>query len=437
MEKKTIGQFIAALRKASGMTQKELAEKLNVSDKAVSRWERDESAPDLSLIPVIAEIFGVTSDEILRGERAGARETTTERNSEKGRKQIANLLNKSKTKFQMYSLASIGIASAGLFAAMVFNFGFLKAHVGFFVACAFFAAAIIAEAVFYISAKSAVNIEDVEEELLVGTQGYIVKWLMGTLLGIIAMFAFCLPLFIFVDDAYWGLTADSWFFTGLVLAGIVGIAGLLVIWILSSGINGQNPFAATEKEIKRNQLKLHYVKVTAIALAITGVVHIVFCGMAAENNFFAKGTTFDNYDDFVKFMETPMSYYEHWNEGEMDDVVIMESQVTMPGDSIDDIGNEDSYITDEDLQEENVHKEQLCDKDGNVLCEYVERNQSISMIDYGKAKDGYLPITVYTNRDLDFALHIMNDVVNPICALIYVVEIAIGVHLYFKKRQLV
>ena len=41
MEKKTIGSFIAALRRANGLTQKELAEKLNVSDKAVSRWERD------------------------------------------------------------------------------------------------------------------------------------------------------------------------------------------------------------------------------------------------------------------------------------------------------------------------------------------------------------------------------------------------------------
>ena len=68
MEKKTIGQFIAILRKANGMTQKDLAEKLNVSDKAVSRWERDECAPDLSLIPVIAEIFQVTADELLTEE---------------------------------------------------------------------------------------------------------------------------------------------------------------------------------------------------------------------------------------------------------------------------------------------------------------------------------------------------------------------------------
>ena len=69
MEKKTIGGFIAALRKANGMTQKDLAERLNVSDKTISRWERDDGAPDLAAIPAIAEIFGVTCDELLRGER--------------------------------------------------------------------------------------------------------------------------------------------------------------------------------------------------------------------------------------------------------------------------------------------------------------------------------------------------------------------------------
>lgn len=67
MEQRTIGKFITALRKASGMTQRDLAERLGVSDKSVSRWERDEGAPDLSLIPVLAEIFGVTCDELLRG----------------------------------------------------------------------------------------------------------------------------------------------------------------------------------------------------------------------------------------------------------------------------------------------------------------------------------------------------------------------------------
>ena len=73
MEKKTMGSFLAALRRANGMTQKELAERLNVSDKSVSRWERDDGAPDLALIPVIAEVFGVTCDELhgLNGGRRG------------------------------------------------------------------------------------------------------------------------------------------------------------------------------------------------------------------------------------------------------------------------------------------------------------------------------------------------------------------------------
>ena len=75
MEKKTIGGFIAALRKANGMTQKDLAERLNVSDKTVSRWERDDGAPDLAVIPVIAEIFDVTCDELLRGARKSPAES--------------------------------------------------------------------------------------------------------------------------------------------------------------------------------------------------------------------------------------------------------------------------------------------------------------------------------------------------------------------------
>lgn len=82
MDRKSIGAFIAALRKANGMTQKDLAELLHVSDKTVSRWEVGDGAPDLALIPLIAEIFGVACDELLRGERrpdAAANETTPPR----------------------------------------------------------------------------------------------------------------------------------------------------------------------------------------------------------------------------------------------------------------------------------------------------------------------------------------------------------------------
>ena len=65
MNPKTMGDIIAELRKEKGMTQKELAEKLNITDKAVSKWERNVACPDTALIPKLAEILGVSIDELM------------------------------------------------------------------------------------------------------------------------------------------------------------------------------------------------------------------------------------------------------------------------------------------------------------------------------------------------------------------------------------
>ena len=65
MEKKTFGNLVTQLRKAKGMTQADLAEQMGITDKAVSKWERDLSYPDIASIPHLAEILGVTVDELL------------------------------------------------------------------------------------------------------------------------------------------------------------------------------------------------------------------------------------------------------------------------------------------------------------------------------------------------------------------------------------
>lgn len=62
----SFGKMIAALRKENGMTQLDLAEKMGVTDKAVSKWERDLSYPDVNSIPKLAEIFGITVDELMQ-----------------------------------------------------------------------------------------------------------------------------------------------------------------------------------------------------------------------------------------------------------------------------------------------------------------------------------------------------------------------------------
>lgn len=62
------GAFLSRLRKEKGMTQKELAEKLFVSDKAVSKWERGLSLPDIALLQPIAELLGTSVTELLSGQ---------------------------------------------------------------------------------------------------------------------------------------------------------------------------------------------------------------------------------------------------------------------------------------------------------------------------------------------------------------------------------
>ena len=66
MNELTMGGFIAAKRQEKGMTQLELGEKLGVTDKAVSKWERDLSCPDIASIPKIADALGVSVEELMR-----------------------------------------------------------------------------------------------------------------------------------------------------------------------------------------------------------------------------------------------------------------------------------------------------------------------------------------------------------------------------------
>ena len=68
MSNKNLGEMISFLRKEKGMTQSELAEKMNVTDKAVSKWERNLACPDVNSIPKLVEILGITVEELLNAQ---------------------------------------------------------------------------------------------------------------------------------------------------------------------------------------------------------------------------------------------------------------------------------------------------------------------------------------------------------------------------------
>lgn len=69
MNQEKIGKFIAVCRKEKGLTQLQLAEKLNITNRAVSKWETGKSCPDVSLMLELCNILGITVNELLSGER--------------------------------------------------------------------------------------------------------------------------------------------------------------------------------------------------------------------------------------------------------------------------------------------------------------------------------------------------------------------------------
>jgi len=85
-----IGNNIAAFRKQCAMTQAELAEKLNYSDKAVSKWERGESVPDVVTLVQLAELFGVGMDDIVGS--TGAQAAVKDKKPEKKRRVNKNVI---------------------------------------------------------------------------------------------------------------------------------------------------------------------------------------------------------------------------------------------------------------------------------------------------------------------------------------------------------
>ena len=68
----TLGKRIAALRHEKGLKQDELAEKLGVSPQAVSKWENDQTCPDISLLPLLGKVLGISVDELLSGKKEDA-----------------------------------------------------------------------------------------------------------------------------------------------------------------------------------------------------------------------------------------------------------------------------------------------------------------------------------------------------------------------------
>ena len=122
MDQIKIGRFIAERRKLQGLTQAQLAEKLNITDRAVSKWETGRSLPDATLMLALCEILGISVNELLSGEKV-----TMENNQEKNEQLLLEMAKeierKNKTIWSamwIIMIVSMLALFAGLFAAAFF-----------------------------------------------------------------------------------------------------------------------------------------------------------------------------------------------------------------------------------------------------------------------------------------------------------------------------
>ena len=119
MDQLKIGKFIADCRKKANLTQMQLAEKLSITDKAVSKWERGVAMPDTSIMLELCDILGISVNELLSGEKIDM-ENNNQKNEQLLLDMAKELEKKSKTIWSsmwVIMIASMTALFAGIFVA--------------------------------------------------------------------------------------------------------------------------------------------------------------------------------------------------------------------------------------------------------------------------------------------------------------------------------
>lgn len=424
MEKMTIGKFIAALRRASGMTQKELGERLYVSDKTVSRWERDECTPELNLIPAIAEIFGITSDELLRGQRRTDAADTPDaaaRLKTKSDKQWRTLLQRRRVRFGNLSLIARGIALTGLIAAAICDLCFTRALLGFCLGLVFLIAAVICELCFISTAWLHTDEDEPERHGDVAAfNASLTRTAVSVFTLIGGVLAFTLPLLLV--EAYYGLATGSWLLLGLITLAVALVIGHLVyVLAIRPALTRRGLLRETAAETAAREKKLlkKFLKIAAGATAACLV--LAFAAQAAGPRLFAKPEEFTSWAVFEDFMRTT-ALLEAREEWEGDGYTVE----YLPGgyqvlDGKEPVTGHVTFDTDT-----------ITDEAGNVLCTYPVCD-SISLVScaFDKSDDG-LPVRVWTQdamrrgygwtQSICDALYLAAGAAWVVCAAVYLIR---------------
>ncbi len=256
MEKKTIGAFLAILRKANGMTQQQVADRLNVSNKTISKWECDESMPDIMLIPALAEMFHVTSDEILRGQRLEQGTELPQRTVEKTEAQAKSLIGHTLNKHLSWIIGAMAVLAVGMILLLTISYAFYRPVLGFGL---FMILMVAAAAVIFISlnaAKTALTGGEVmSEEGIKSAELRLHARTKIALISIAVLLIWALPLIIFRNSRFVE-SVISWR-SYLLISPILIVLSTGVAWLISRILRGVWHLPKKEKTVRERLVRLY------------------------------------------------------------------------------------------------------------------------------------------------------------------------------------
>lgn len=408
MEMNLLGGRIAALRKARGMTQKELAESLHISDKSVSRWERGETAPDLSLLPALAEQLGVSLDELLSG-RKPALQTAAPSEAFS-----AGLVCRSMRAQGICTILAAALSLLGLAGLFILRYEYLNPSAGVFCAGIFliFSAALESASFFW---TQGILRENRASQTAADAHG---KTLLRRLFGIsilnVAIAAASIALYLrSIGGAIqrfwsWGeILAPT---LGAALAFLLLLSLLLPRWALKKGLLSESRRESVQANMRK---KLFCIGGCVAALAVTLLIgHLFSTHVLTMERICGEGTCFASFDDFKAFAETPVSVYA---DGRMVEILLED-------------GTTQYY---EDCDRDRWFWDAIADAQGNTMT-YIRRNLSIATILHEPGAEW--PFRVYTVADQAQYNHI-KETARVILGALLLLEISAGFLLYFRIRE--
>ncbi|MCD8002756.1 MAG: helix-turn-helix domain-containing protein [Clostridia bacterium] len=303
-----MGDFLAAMRKSKGYTQQEVADRLLISNKTVSSWERGASCPDISMLPAIAELYGVTCDEIIAGERKRDDEAGEAAESRRYRKNLEYMLARERGRFVTSAEVSAALLALALISEIFCTYVFYRGRAGYFAALVFIIAAVTVNAV----SSSRTNLslagalagalagEDINEEGISGLcrELYVKNFIIKSAAA--AEAALLIP-FLFVEDYAPPLLRT--FMYGLPFA-------LLVVIFMTLALTYGKGHRSFYSENERSYHKYIFPrKACTLAASILVLLLTAFIITAAFVNQNAVTTTYGSYQtfqttgEFVDFME--------------------------------------------------------------------------------------------------------------------------------------